>query len=150
MKETPTVFGCILPALVAAASLASSGCSYIDAVDHYSLDSQQLQRYKTLQIVTVEQRAQGDYRSVGEIRGISCSKMHLEPPNERDAIDQVRLRASLAGGHAISPPECVHSTETDWKNNCWSSVICSSEVLVDKTREQPPAANSEAPEISDY
>ncbi len=149
MKEAPTVFGCIIPALVAAVSLAGSGCSYIEAVDHYSLDSQQLQRYKDLQILTEEQRSQGDYRSVGEIRGISCSKIHSEPPNERDAIDQVRLRASLAGGHAISPPECVHSTETDWKNNCWSSVICSSELLVDQTREQPPAATSDAPPTSD-
>ncbi|MDH3401376.1 MAG: hypothetical protein OEM03_10490 [Chromatiales bacterium] len=149
MKKNPTDFGCIIPALVAAVSLAGSGCSYIEAVDHYSLSSQELQRYKTLQILTEEQRAQGDYRSVGEIRGISCSKIHSEPPNERDAIDQVRLRASQVGAHAISPPVCVHSTETDWKNNCWSSVICSAEVLVDQTREQPPAATSDAPPTSD-
>jgi hypothetical protein len=133
-----------------AAAMATSGCSYIEIIDHYSLDSQQLNLYKTLQIVTPEQRSLGDYRSIGEIRGISCSKIYTTPPNERDAIDQVRLRASLAGGHAISPPVCVHSTETDWKNNCWSSVICSSEVLVDQTREQPPGANPETTAISDY
>jgi len=135
MKETPTVFGCILPALVTAASLSSSGCSYIEIVDHYSLSSQQLQSYKTLQILTEEQRSRGDYRSAGEIRGISCTRMIGKTPNEPDAIDQVRLRASQAGAHAISPPVCVHSTETDWKNNCWSSVICSAEVLVDQARE---------------
>lgn len=149
MKKTGSVFGWFLPMLLAAVSLSSSGCSYIEIVDHYSLSSQQLQSYKTLQILTEEQRSQGDYRSAGEIRGISCTRIIGKTPNEPDAIDQVRLRASQAGAHAISPPVCVHSTETDWKNNCWSSVICSAEVLVDQTREQPPAATSDAPPTSD-
>lgn len=140
---------CSLTTFLAALSLAGSGCSYIEIVDHYSLSSQALQNYKALQILTEEQRSQGDYRSAGEIRGISCERVLGRTPNEPDAMDQVRLRASQAGAHAISLPVCVHSADMDWSNNCWSSVICSAEVLVDRTREQPPAADPEAPPTSE-
>jgi hypothetical protein len=126
--------------LVLAAILAVSGCSHIEVIDHYDLNSQQLQTYKNLQIVTEDQRSRGDYRSIGEIFGLSCAKILGQSANELNAIEQVRLRASLAGSHAISPPVCVHSADTDWNNNCWDSVICSSEVLVERVYDpQPPS-----------
>jgi hypothetical protein len=124
--------------LLASAAMAVSGCSYIGVINHYDLDTQALQHYISLQIVTIEERARRDYRSLGEIRGISCGRTPGDAPNERDAMDQVRLRASQAGAHAITPPICVHSDDIEWSNNCWRSVICSAEILVDQTREPQP------------
>ncbi len=123
--------------LLSAAVLTLSGCTYIDTVNHYDLDHDQLERYKAMEIVGAEQRANGHYRSLGEIRGLSCLKNLNAPqyPREEDAVDQLRLRASRAGATAISPPVCQRSTDMDWANNCWQTVICAAEILV---KEAPP------------
>jgi hypothetical protein len=133
----------LLGLLLLASGIVGSGCSYIEIVDHYSLSSQQLQRYRELEIVDLEQRARGDYRRIGLIRGLSCTRNPPQRASEADARDQLRLRASLAGAHAISPPTCSHSGGVDWSNNCWQSIICESELLVDQARE-PVAVPVEA------
>jgi hypothetical protein len=133
----------LLGLLLLASGLAGSGCTYIEIVDHYSLSSQQLQQYRELEIVDIEQRAQGNYRRIGLIRGLSCTRSPPQRASEADALDQLRLRASLAGAHAISPPTCSYSGGVDWNNNCWQSIICESELLVDQARE-PVAAPLEA------
>jgi len=117
-------------------ALAGAGCSYIEIVDHYALDAEQLQRYSRMRILDGSQRAAGDYRSLGVIRGLSCTRSHLA--NEQEAMDQLLLRASLAGGDAVFTPSCVHSGGTDWNNNCWDSVICEAEVLVERSSSPPP------------
>lgn len=119
---------CMASFLLTVACLAGSGCEYIGILYHYDLSTQQLEQYKALQVVTVEQRKDGNYRSLGEIRGVSCSKRG-ESISEADAFDQVRLRASLAGAQAVSPPVCTHSNGKDWNNNCVQSIICVSEIL---------------------
>ena len=149
MKHSQAVSRGVPAALVAWALLAGSGCSYIEVVDHYGLSTQQLQQYKALHIVTGEELAGSNYHSIGEIRGLSCAKILGAIPNEQDAVDQVRLRASQAGAHAISSPVCVHSTDIDWSNNCWSRVICSAQVFIDQTREPPQEPSPLAPASSD-
>jgi len=128
----------LLGLLLLASGLVGSGCTYIEVVDHYSLSSQQLQRYRELEIVDLEQRARGDYRRIGLIRGLSCTRNPPQRASEADARDQLRLRASLAGADAISPPNCSYSGGVDWNNNCWQSIICESELLVDQSREPAP------------
>lgn len=120
---------CMASFLLTVACLAGSGCEYIGILYHYDLSTQQLEQYKGLQVVTVEQRKDGNYRSLGEISGVSCSRRG-ESISEADAFDQVRLRASLAGARAVSSPVCTHSNGTDWNNNCWQSIVCVSEILV--------------------
>lgn len=119
-------------------TLAGSGCSYIETVNHYALDAAQLQRYSRMRILDDTQRAAGDYRSLGVIRGLSCTRNGAGPANEQEAMDQLLLRASLAGGDAVFTPSCVHSGATDWNNNCWSSVICEAEVLAERSSSPPP------------
>jgi len=134
MNRCPGVRG---RSLLLAAVLALNGCTYIDTVNHYDLDHDQLERYKAIEIVDAQQRANGRYRSLGEIRGLSCLRnlnaQHY--PREEDAMDQLRLRASRAGATAITPPICQRSTDMDWANNCWQTVICAAEILV---KEAPP------------
>lgn len=134
MNRCPGVQG---RSLLLAAVLALNGCTYIDTVNHYDLDHDQLERYKAIEIVDAQQRANGRYRSLGEIRGLSCLRnlnaQHY--PREEDAMDQLRLRASRAGATAITPPICQRSTDMDWANNCWQTVICAAEILV---KEAPP------------
>lgn len=121
--------------LLLAAVLALNGCTYIETVNHYDLNHEQLERYKAMEIVGAQQRANGPYRSMGEIRGLSCLRnlKDPQPPSEEVAMDQLRLRASQAGATAISPPVCQRSSDMDWKNNCWQTVICAAEILVQET-----------------
>ena len=120
--------------LLLAAVVALSSCTYIDTVNHYDLDHDQLERYKAIEIVGAQQRANGHYRSLGEIRGLSCLRNlnAQQYPREDEAIDQLRLRASRAGATAISPPVCKRSTEMDLANNCWQTIICAAEILVEE------------------
>ena len=111
------------------ASIASYGCLNIEAVNHYDLSVQQLDRYKSLQVITADQLENGNYRSLGEIHGLSYSS-EGESFSEANAFDQVRLRATLAGAYAISPPVCTHSTGTNWKNAGMQLIICTSKILV--------------------
>jgi hypothetical protein len=140
----------LLGLLILSGSLCGSGCSYIEVVDHYGLSSEQLLAYRDLQIVDLEQRSQGSYRRIGVIRGLSCTRSATQVASEATARDQVRLRASLSGAHAISPPSCSHSSEIDWSNNCWAAIICESELLVDQARSPPagPDATPSTPETN--
>jgi hypothetical protein len=117
--------------LLLASILAAAGCTYIEVVNHYDLEVDQLERYKAIKIVDPQQRAQPNYRTLGEIRGLSCAKILGQSPSEQDAMDQVRLRAAQAGATAMSPPVCEWSGDLDWKNNCWKTIICASEILVE-------------------
>jgi len=125
-----------------AASIASYGCSNIKTVNHYDLGIQQLERYKSLQIITAEQLENGSYRSLGEIHGVSYAS-EGDSFSEANAFDQVRLLATLAGAPAISPPVCIHSIASDWNNAGMQSIICTSKILV--VGSEPPVSKPYTP-----
>lgn len=63
------------------------------------------------------------------IQGVSCRRNAYDPnpPTQSEAIGHLRLRAAEKLADAVVNVVC-DATGTNWKHNCWSSVLCIGDV----------------------
>lgn len=117
--------------LVAVLLFALSGCaSHVSRVDHYDLGAQDLRSAGQVTMAPPGSSTGGEYKVEGEIEGLSCAnRVPAGSADEREAIDQLKLKAALLDAAYFTPPICVHSMGMDMANNCWDSVICTSVAL---------------------
>lgn len=73
---------------------------------------------------------------LGVATAISCKNKFWDSASERDAIDQLLYKASLAGGTGIADVAC-ESEGTNFAKNCWSSYTCRA-AIVRFARTGPP------------
>jgi len=115
--------------LIACALLCTSGCaSHVATMDHYELTLDELRAYRAVQIAPPFSENDSQYQPLGPVSGLSCSN-HAGSVDEREAVDQLKLKASLMGADLISTPGCGKSAGVDWSNNCWQSLLCEAVAL---------------------
>ena len=118
MRAVPRLCGVLV-------SLFLVGCgTRVGLVDHYDVPAADLRAYQELEIAPVYSQDNPLYENLGLISGLSCNRSGSQNADERDAIDQLKLKARLMGADAITDPGCAASAGVDWANNCYSSVLC--------------------------
>ncbi len=111
--------------------LTLSGCAApLAQIDYYEVETEALQKIRTMQIIDDATLAAGGYRELGQVKGLYCDR---SPPyagtGEETAIDQIKLRAAIKGADHISTPSCETRTTWDLNNNCFSTVTCSATAI---------------------
>ncbi len=109
-----------------------SGCAApVTIVDYYSVDSDALRKYRRMEIVSDAELPAGEYARIGRVKGIYCQKQlgDTTTENQREAIDQVKLKAARLGATHISAPICTLSEGLDMTNNCFDKIVCSAFAL---------------------
>lgn len=71
--------------------------------------------------------ADGSYRSVGPVTGVSCQITHDDPYriSERGALEELRLAAFLAGANAVMDVQCDAVARGQGTRRCIRSIECS-------------------------
>lgn len=109
-----------------------SGCATaVPVVDYYDADSSTLRRFQSIDVLSDEAAEGKNLKNLGEIQGIYCKKTHEQVPVHDEgartlAIDQVKLKAAEKSADYISTPKCVISGSSDFTNNCYSTLMCTS------------------------
>ena len=109
-----------------------AGCaSVVPVIDFYDADSDTLRRYKAIKVLDNTSPDIKDMKKLGEIDGIYCKRHPSQVPVDDDlakvqAIDQVKLRAALAGANYITEPQCTVNRSADFSNNCMGVLMCTS------------------------
>ena len=118
MSAVPRVCGVL-------ASVFLAGCgTRVGLVDHYDVPAADLRAYQDLEIAPAYSQDNPLYENLGLISGLSCNRSGTQTADERDAIDQLKLKARLMGADAMTDPGCAASSGIDWANNCYTSVLC--------------------------
>jgi len=70
--------------------------------------------------------AEGSYRSVGSVTGVSCQITHDDPYriSERNALEELRLAAFQAGGSAVMEVKCNSVERGQGARRCFRSIEC--------------------------
>lgn len=119
--------------LILAGTLA--GCATaVPVVDFYDSDSDTLRRFQIITVLDGESTTAEDLKELGVVEGIYCNKTHGQVSvddrlAEAQAIDQVKLKAAEKGADYITPPQCLARKSTDFTNNCYSTLVCTSSAL---------------------
>lgn len=63
---------------------------------------------------------------LGEVSGLSCNrnKYQAQDISESEAIEGLKIKATILGGDAVINTLCQKNSDTDWVNNCWASIKC--------------------------
>ena len=66
------------------------------------------------------------FEVLGTVTGLSCNRNKQQVPDvsDQEAGEGLKLRAAQMGADAVINTFCQKSSDTDWRNNCWSSVKC--------------------------
>jgi hypothetical protein len=104
-----------------------SGCAApVTIVDYYSVDSDALRKYRRMEVVGEAKFLAGEYARIGRVKGIYCQKQmgDTNTENQREAIDQVKLKAAKLGATHISALTCTLNEGLDMTNNCFDEIVC--------------------------
>ncbi len=99
-----------------------AGCVSNPGVD--SLSPSELETYNRIQIIEGEVTA--PHTVVAEVKGKEC---HTTVDQSRaqttgDALTVLKVKAARQGADAIINIKCDRDMTTDWRNDCWSSMLC--------------------------
>ena len=99
-----------------------AGCVRNPGVD--SLNPTELETFKRLQIV--EGDIKRPHKVVATVKGKEC---HTDIDQSKalstnDAIRVLKVKAARKNADAIKNIKCERDRTTDWRNDCWSSVLC--------------------------
>ena len=84
-----------------------------------------------MQVVSAQSVFEDEYIELGAVEGFFCHKMRgqLTPGAERDAIDQVKLKAAGIYADHVTTPQCVIDEGVDFMNNCFAKTVCNSSAM---------------------
>ena len=102
--------------------LALVGCMSNPRVE----DLSSAQRAKLSSVDVFQDAPARKYEVLGTVTGLSCNRNKYQAPDvsDREAIEGVKLKAAKMGADAVINTFCQKNSDTDWRNNCWSSVKC--------------------------
>ena len=107
---------------VALIGLMMAGCMGNPRIEDFTPQ----QRAKLSSIVILQDAPDRPYEVLGTVNGLSCNRNKYQAPDisDRDAMEGLKLRAAKLGADAVINTFCQKNSDTDWRNNCWSSVKC--------------------------
>jgi uncharacterized protein YbjQ (UPF0145 family) len=99
-----------------------AGCVSNPGVD--SLNPTELETFKRLQII--EGDVNHPYKVVATVKGKECHTDidQSKALSSNDAIRVLKVKAAQKNADAIINIKCERDRTTDWRNDCWSSVLC--------------------------
>ena len=115
-------------ALGVVVGIALSGCDSLPTVSTRfvgGLSSEE--RARAAQIpVHREKLAEGSYRVVGPVSGLSCEVAHDDGyrVSEDNAIEELQRATLKAGGNAVMEVDCAHFGRGQGTRNCFRSIEC--------------------------
>ena len=89
-----------------------------------TLSSTELETFKRIQII--EGEITQPYTVVDKVKGKECHT-DIDQSKERstgDAITVLKVKAAKRNADAIMNVKCKRDMTTDWRNDCWSSMLC--------------------------
>lgn len=89
-----------------------------------SLNPSELEALNRLQIL--EGEISKPYNIIAKVKGISCHKTAEQSRNRStdDAIEGIKIKAAKRHADALTNIVCQRDRTTDWRNDCWSSMVC--------------------------
>lgn len=70
------------------------------------------------------------FELVQTVTALSCKNKLWDPdPSEKNAIDQLRFKASRIGANAISSVNCTAPSSVNLGTNCWSGITCTASAI---------------------
>lgn len=104
--------------------LILSGCAGLGQIERVSdLSTDQLRQVHNIKLP--ENDTGLKYKSLGQIKGISCKgSKNSGDAKEEAAIMQLKIKAVKINANAILYSTCSHDASVDWSNNCWESWVC--------------------------
>ncbi len=108
--------------VLAATGLILSGCVSNPGVD--TLSPEELERFKRIQIL--EGQVTQPHKVVATVKGKECHTDidQSKALDTKDAITVLKVKAAREGADAITNIKCERDMTTDWRNDCWSSMLC--------------------------
>ena len=107
---------------LAALGLVLAGCVSNPGVD--SLSPAELETFKRIQIL--EGEVTQPHEVVSKVKGKDCHTdiEQSKALDTQDAITVLKVKAARKGADAIINVKCDRDMTTDWRNDCWSSMLC--------------------------
>lgn len=110
--------------LVALLSLLT-GCAtaFVEVIE---LDDEQIKTLdKTLPVFLTAELKGIDFDFLGSVKATSCFNNFIldDPSSKKDAMNQVKYKASIMGADAVINPIC-QKEGTSLSKNCWTSITC--------------------------
>ncbi len=102
--------------------LSLTACVSNPGVD--SLSPAELETYRRIQIL--EGDVPESYTVVAEVKGKECHTTVEQSRGQTtaDAITVLKVKAAKQGADAVVNIKCAPDRTTDWRNDCWSSMLC--------------------------
>ena len=102
--------------------VALAGCVSNPGVD--ALNPTERETFKRIQII--EGEVNRPYEVVAKVKGKEC---HTDIDQSKalstnDAITVLKVKAAQKNADAIFNIKCERDRTTDWRNDCWSSMLC--------------------------
>jgi hypothetical protein len=108
--------------LIVAGACFISACAMNPRIDSLT----PAQRSKLVNIEVFKSDIQKPYTVLGQVDGLSCNrnKYQAQDVTYDEAMQGIRIRATLLDADAVVNVFCQKNSDTDWANNCWASIKC--------------------------
>ena len=108
--------------ILGALSFLIAGCVSNPGVD--SLSPTELETFKRIQII--EGEINQPHTVVAKVKGKECHT-DIDQSKARvtdGALTVLKVKAAKKNADAIMNVQCKRDRTTDWRNDCWSSMLC--------------------------
>ena len=107
--------------------LIAQGCATNPRIE----DLQPSQRARVGKIEIYHESVDRPHTILGTVSGLSCNrnKYQAQDISDREALEGVKIKASIMNADAVINTFCQKNSDTDWRNNCWASVKCIGEAI---------------------
>lgn len=89
-----------------------------------SLNPSELETLDRLQIL--EGEISKPHKIISKVKGKACHRTahQAQMLSADEAIDGIKIKAAKLHADAVINIECQPDRTTDWRNDCWSSLVC--------------------------
>jgi hypothetical protein len=125
--------GCVvqvrfLVAMLVAVSLTA--CLKQHEIHATELESEQVRSYKRMVVYGVDELPVGSFKILGREKGFSCDQDLLSGDvNKDEAMEQLRIRASLSQADALTNVVCGYRKNVDIQEHCFRAWVCAGDAI---------------------
>ena len=131
-------------AIVVLLGISMQGCSSGPSVTDLSPEARE--NLSSMEVYrSTADLPQGSYEVITSIEGLSCKRnaYSSSSASEFEALSNLKIRAAKQNADAVANVTCQRKRGADWKNNCWSTVVCAGDAI---NITKPELAQTQQPE----